>query len=353
MIRFEPRERLSPLLRVAIPVGAALSAVVVALLILALTGQSSIAAGVMLIDGAAGSVFALTETLTRATPLIFCGLAAAVAFQAKFWNIGAEGQLYAGALAAVAVGGAGLALPAPILITLVCLAGAAAGAVTLLGPAILKARFGVDEVVTTLLLNFVILLFVQMMLEGPMKDPMGMGWPQSVPVDDAAAFPRLIDQMRLHMGFVFALVAAGVIAFVMRRTVMGFEMRAVGGNQAAARFAGVSVGRTLIVTALISGALAGLAGTSEVAGLKGYLTSDLSPGFGYAGIVVAMLAALNPLAVIPSAIFIAGVFVGADTMSRTLGISNYFADLVVAISLIAVLIGSLFTRYRVRVMRRA
>ena len=187
-----------------------------------------------------------------------------------------------------------------------------------------------------------------MMLEGPLKDPMGMGWPQSAPVLDEAVLPKLLTQMRLHAGLIIALLAALIVALLQRSTVLGFEMRAVGGNASAAGFAGIPVAATLVKTGFISGALAGLAGAGEVAGLKGYLTSDLSPGFGYAGIVVAMLAALEPLAVVPAAIFIAGIFVGADTMSRSLGVSNYFADLVVALSLLSVLVGSLFLRYRLR-----
>jgi ABC-type uncharacterized transport system permease subunit len=238
-------------------------------------------------------------------------------------------------------------------VPLVMLAGASAGALLLIGPVLLKTRLAVDEVVTTLLLNFVALLFVQMMLEGPMKDPMGLGWPQSVPIVDDGALPKLVTQMRLHAGLVLGLIAAVVIHWVQRYTALGLEMRAVGGNAAAARFAGISVPGTLIMTGLISGALAGLAGASEVAGLKGYLTSDLSPGFGYAGIVVAMLAQLNALAVVPAAIFIAAVFVGADSMSRTLAVSNYFADLVVALALMTTLAGSLFLRYRLRVVHRS
>ena len=146
-------------------------------------------------EGAAGSIFALTETLTRATPLILTGLAAAVAFRARLYNIGAEGQLYAGALAAVAVGTGAVEAPPAVLVPLILAAAALAGALLMLGPALLKVRLGVDEVVTTLLLNFVVLLFVQMMLEGPLKDPMGGGWPQSEPITDAghAAAARRTD----------------------------------------------------------------------------------------------------------------------------------------------------------------
>jgi general nucleoside transport system permease protein len=351
MIRLEPRAEASLTLLIGVPALAGLAALVLALAILAATGSPALQAGRLLVEGALGGTFAITETLTRATPLILTGLAAAIAFRAKLWNIGAEGQLYAGALAAVAVGSGAIDLPAVLLIPLICLAAALAGALALLGPALLKTYLAVDEVVTTLLLNFIILLLVQMMLEGPMKDPMGMGWPQSEPIAEAGILPTLVAQTRLHSGLVIAMLAAIAMHVVLRHRVLGYEMRAVGGNAAAARFAGIPVGRTIIATAMLSGALAGLAGASEVAGLKGYLTADLSPGFGYAGIVVAMLAALNPLAVVPAAIFVAGVFVGADTMSRTLGISNYFADLVVALALLCVLIGSLFTRYRIARVR--
>jgi general nucleoside transport system permease protein len=350
-LRWEPRVSASGLLLVSIPVLSGIAALLLSLAILSLTGAPLGRVVPLLLTGAGGSLFAVTETLTRATPLIFTGLAAAVAFRARLWNIGAEGQLYAGALAAVAVGGGAIDAPAYILAPLVVLSGAAAGALLLLGPVLLKTRLAVDEVVTTLLLNFVALLFVQMMLEGPMKDPMGMGWPQSVPVVDEGALPKLIPQMRLHAGLLIALIAAALIAVLERHAALGLEMKAVGGNAAAARFAGISVPRTLVVTGLISGALAGLAGASEVAGLKGYLTSDLSPGFGYAGIVVAMLAQLRAFAVVPAAIFIAAVFVGADSMSRSLAISNYFADLVVALALMCALAGSLFLRYRLRFQR--
>ena len=212
----------------------------------------------------------------------------------------------------------------------------------------LKVRLGVDEVVTTLLLNFVVLLFVQMMLEGPLKDPMGGGWPQSQPVLDEAVLPPLLERMRLHAGLLIGIVACIAAHILMKQTVVGLRIRAVGENATAAAYAGIPMVHTMLVVGALSGGLAGLAGASEVAGLKGYLTADLSRGFGYSGIVVAMVAGLQPLAVIPSAILIAGVFVGADTMSRTVGVSNYIADLIVALALLCVLVSGLFVRFRVR-----
>jgi simple sugar transport system permease protein len=348
MIRFEARDHPSIAVRVAAPLVSAALALALSAVPLAAAGAPIWNAFVLMLDGAAGSLFAATETLTRATPLIFTGLAAAIAFRARIYNIGGEGQLYMGALAAVAVGSGAVAAPAPILVAVMLAAAALAGALMMLGPALLKVRLGIDEVVTTLLLNFVVLLFVQMMLEGPMKDPMGGGWPQSEPVVDAAMLPPIVARMRLHAGFVIALAASVLAQIIISRTVLGLRIKAVGDNPAAARFAGIGLTVTTIVVALLSGGLAGLAGASEVAGLKGYLTADLSRGFGYAGIVVAMLAGLQPLACVPAAIFIAGVFVGADTMSRALGISNYIADLIVALALLCTLVSGLFVRARLR-----
>ncbi len=348
MIRFEPRENVSRLNSVAMRVAAGLIALALAAIPISAAGAPVLEAYGLMLKGAAGSLFAASEMLTRATPLILTGLAAAIAFRARLWNIGLEGQLYAGALGAVAVGTGAVSGPPMLMVPLVLLAGALAGALVMLGPTLLKVRFGADEVVTTLLLNFVIILFVQMMLEGAFKDPMGMGWPQSEPMVEEAVFTKLIPRMRLHAGLLMALVAALVLHVAMARTTFGFRVRASGENAAAANYAGIPVTATLIKVGLISGALAGLAGVGEVAGLKGYLTADISPGFGYAGIVVAMLAGLSPLGVVISAIFIAGVFVGADSMSRALGVSSYLADLVVAMALLCVLISSFLARYRIR-----
>lgn len=349
MIRFEPRG--SDGTRrgaVAAPVLALLAALALSAVPLAAAGAPLGRAFALMAEGAAGSAFALTETLTRATPLVFTGLAAAIAFRARLYNIGLEGQLYAGALAAVSVGSGAVDAPGPLLVPIVLAAAAAAGALLMLAPAALKVRLGVDEVVTTLLLNFVVLLLVQMMLEGPLKDPMGGGWPQSEPIVDAGVLPPLFARMRLHAGLVIAVVLAVALHVLVARTTFGLKVRAVGANPAAARFAGIGVGGVTLAVAALSGGLAGLAGASEVAGLKGYLTADLSRGFGYAGIVVAMVAGLRPMLVVPAAVFIAAVFVGADTMSRAVGISNYIADLIVALALLCVLAAGFLSRYRLR-----
>ena len=346
-MRLEPRLETPLLIWIAAPVAAILTSLIIAALLVMWAGADPFSVFFLVAKGSLGSQFALVETLTRATPLIFTGLAAAVAFRARLWNIGGEAQLYGGAVLAVLLGTGLLPLPAPILVPLLFLMGALAGALLLLGPTLMKTRFGVDEVVTTLLLNFIVLLFVSFLLEGPLKDPMGLGWPQSRRVIEAAQLPRLIEGKRLHLGFVIALIMAAFVWFVNTRTIHGYEMRAVGFNPRAARFAGMKVDWVMVKVALLSGGLAAMAGVSEVTGLKGNLTLDLSPGFGYAGIVVAMLAMLHPLGVVAASIFVASMFVGADAMSRQAGVPNYIAHVMVATALLTMVVAMLFTRFRV------
>jgi simple sugar transport system permease protein len=305
----------------------------------------------LLFEDSLGSAFALSETLTRATPLILCGLSVAVSFRAKLYNIGAEGQLYAGALAAVAVGGlhggTGWNLPPGVLSVALFAAAGLAGAALLLGPALLKVRLGVDEVVTTLLLNFVVLLAVSMLLDGPLKDPLSMGWPQSIALNPALELHRLSPKLRVTSGLGIAVLLALVVHVINRHTVFGFEMRAVGSNAKAARFAGIQVNRVVIKTALLSGALAGLAGAVEVAGRASYVTLDMSPGYGFTGIVIAVLGGLRPAGVVLAAVFLAAVQIGAAGMGRSLGVPTFLADAVLATALLAMLAANLFARYRV------
>lgn len=345
-MRLEPIANPGPARRYGAPALALAATVVVASVLALIAGANPFATLGLIVEGAFGSKFALLETLNRATPLIFTGLAVAVAFRAKLWNIGAEAQLYAGAVVTVVVGmgswgAVWLQLPAMAVLSI------AAGALVLLGPVVLKTRFGVDEVVTTLLFNFIMLLFVSYLVEGPLKDPAGMGWPKSMPVEKDLRLPRIVAGLRLHWGFALALISAGLIWVIQTRTVLGYRMRAVGQNPRAARFAGIPVNSVLVRTALISGGLAALAGFSEVAGLKGHLSRDLSPGFGYTGIIVAMLALLHPLGVVLTALFVAGIFVGADSMSRAANVPTYIADILMAVALLFMVLAILLTRYRV------
>ncbi|HZY18461.1 MAG TPA: ABC transporter permease [Ramlibacter sp.] len=351
-MRLDKRAAPSALALSLAPVGAVVFTLAVSSLLVLWAGAPVGPTWGHLVRGGFGSVFAWTETLTRATPLILTGLAATAAFKARLFNIGAEGQLYAGALAAAAVGGLhggeGFGLPVAVLFPLMVLAAAAAGALLLLGPALLKARLGVDEVVTTLLLNFIVLLGVSALLDGPMKDPAALGWPQSVALKDELSLGRLVEGARAHTGLLAAAALSIGLWALLKFTTFGFDVRALGANARAAAFAGVRVTRTLVGVALLSGALAGLAGAVEVAGRTGYVTLDMSPGYGYSGIVIAMLAGLHPLGVLAASVFVAGVLVGADSMSRAIGVPTYIADVIVAASLLSVLVAALLAQYRVR-----
>ncbi len=348
-MRIEQRTHRPRALFLLAPVLAVLAALAISGGLIALTGASVLDAYGHILAGALGTRLAITETLTRATPLILTGLAAAVAFRARLWNIGGEGQFFIGAIAVAAVGAELTAgLPAALAIPVLLVVGALGGMVLMVTALGLRLRFNVDEVVTTLLLNFVAILFVSMMIEGPFKDPMAFGWPQSVPVADNATLPRLIERSRLHVGLVIAIALAVAIYLLQARTVFGMRSKAAGFNAPAAAFAGVPLGRTLMMVACLSGGLAGLAGAVQVLGVRGYVTTDLSPGFGYSGIVIAMLANLNPIGVVAAAVFAAVMFIGADGMSRAVGIPSYIADVTVALSLLTMLVALFFTQYRIR-----
>jgi general nucleoside transport system permease protein len=351
-MRLERREHVATVRWVLAPVAAIVTTLLFSALLVAWAGAPIAQTFFLLFEGAFGSVFSVSETLTRATPLIFTGLSAAVAFRARLFNIGAEGQLYMGALAAIMVaglhGGTGFSVPSWLLFGGMVMAGAVAGALLLLVPSWLKVRLSVDEVVTTLLLNFVVMLFVSLMLNGLMKDPTAMGWPQSVALNSDVELSKLITKTRLHTGLLWALALALAVAFMNKSTAIGYEMRAVGANAKAAKFLGLPVNRITLQTACLSGALAGLAGVFEVAGRTGYVTLDMSPGYGYTGIVIAMLAGLSPIGVVVAAVFVSGMIVGADSMSRVVSVPNFIADVIVAVALLAMLVASALTQYRVK-----
>ena len=355
MLRLELRSQTPRALLLGAPLLAIGFTLLISSLLVAWAGAPVGQAYALLLQGGFGSRFAITETLTRATPLIFTGLAAAVAFRARLFNIGAEGQLYLGALAAVAVGGlhggTGFGLTPWLLLPLMMAAAALAGAALLLVPALLKSRLAVDEVVVTLLLNFIVLLFVGAMLDAPMKDPTSMGWPQSVAIQEVLQLDKLVPRSRVHTGLLGALACALALWALLRFTTLGFEIRAVGSGARAAAFAGMPVGWVTVKVALLSGALAGVAGAVEVAGRAGYVTLDMSPGYGYSGIVIAMLAALHPLGVVAAAVFVAGILVGADSMSRVVGVPTYIAEVINAVALLSVLVATMFTQYRLHWIR--
>ncbi|MBZ9893173.1 MULTISPECIES: ABC transporter permease [unclassified Mesorhizobium] len=345
MFRLEVRSSTPAWFNLALPLLAIGAALVLCSGLIALAGAGVLESYGVMFTASLGDSYAITETLVRAAPMIFTGLAVAVAFRAKFWNIGAEGQLLAGAVASCFVGA--IPMPGPLAMLLMAVAGAAAGAAVALVPATLRVKFKVDDVVSSLLLNSVIYYALMALIEGPWKDSFS-GYPISPPIEDSANFPVLIEGTRLHLGVIVALIAAPLIWFLIVRTTLGFQIRVTGENPEAARYGGINVQRVLLSTALLSGALAGLAGVGEVGGVHFQVMSDISPGYGYSGIVVAMLARLNPLGVVPAAIFLAAVMTGAEAMSRATGVPAFLSDVIQGTALLAMLVALLFTAYRIR-----
>ncbi len=329
--------------------------------ILAVTGSAFVLAGANPLE-AYGAYFitpltrefTLLEALNKATPILFTGTAVAIAFRAGYWNIGVEGQLLMGAVAAAGIGQIAHGWSPIVVLPLMVAGGALAGAAWALVPALLRVKMGIDEVVTTLLLNPVALLVVQGLLHGPWKDP-ETGFPESPRIAEAAEFPQLsefiplIGRSRLHLGFVLAVVLILVAWYVLSRTSTGLRVRAVGLSPHGARFAGIKVERTLLRVALVSGAIAGIAGVSEVAGIQFRLTEGVSPGFGYTGVVVAMLGGLTMPGVLLAGLLLGDLSVGASSAVRSLQIPSQVGDVVQG-TLLLVVIGAVAI-YRWRTTR--
>lgn len=330
--------RLRRLAPAAVAVGALVLTTVVAAASLKLGGFHPATGGAAMIRGAVGSPEAFFSiTLVRAVPLILTGLAVALAFRAGIWNIGAEGQLYAGAVVAVWVGLRFAWLPAVVLVPAVLLGASLAGAAWTLVPALLRFRMGVGEVITTILMNFVGIYLAAYVVHGPLQESRGV-FPQTDPVAEAARLPTLVAGTRLHVGFLLAVLLAVLLWAFFRWTVAGFRIRAVGANPVAAAVAGrVEADAVALRAFLASGALAGLAGGVEVSGVTFALYEGLSPGWGYTAIAVALLAGLNPAGVLVAGILFGALEGGAGAMQREAGIPSAWVGAVEALVILSVL----------------
>ncbi len=344
-ISLEPRAP-SRLREVLMPFVAVAVSLAICGLLIVIAGANPFEAFAIMASASLGGKFAITETLARAAPIILTGLCALVALRTRFWNIGGEGQLLVGAMAAAWIG-AREQMPAVLLVPAMLVGAALAGSALAAIPGLLKTRLKVDEVVSTLMLNFITMYLMMALLSGPWKDPV-TGWTDSPDIRMEAEFPVFWAGTRLHLGVLVAGIAVLVIGIVLRRTSFGLAMKVVGENPKAAHHAGLNVGRVTLFAVLLSGALAGLAGAGEVGGTQFQVIASISSGFGYAGLVVAMLARLSAIGIIPSALFLAAITTGADEMSRQTGVPFFVADAVQGISLIAVLVAMTLSRYRIR-----
>ncbi len=289
-------------------------------------------------NGAFGSPYAvLSATLVRATPLLFVGLAVGLAFRAGVLNIGAEGQLLAGATTAAAVGLFLGGFPRPLALPVVLIAGAAAGSAWAGVAAWLKQQFGVLEVISTLMLNFVAAYMVSWAVRGPLQEPTHV-YPQTVELADAVRLPALFAGHRLHLGFLLGLALAVALWWFLMHTAAGFRVRAVGAGASAARSAGgINAARTATLVFVASGALAGLGGASEVTGVTFSLYEGISPGYGYSAIAVALLARLHPLAIVATALLFGALESGASAMQRDANVPSVIATVIEALVVLGVL----------------
>lgn len=304
--------------QIATPVVSVAIALLLGSAIIAAVGYDPVAAFSALFKGAFGSGRQIGETMLRSTPLIFTGLALTYGFRAGLFNIGAEGQLFMGGLTAAWLGLLLAGLPQPLNLILLLIASAAAGAAWAFIPALLKARVGAHEVITTMMFTYIARYIVSWLVTGPLKNPGQIPQTVRLPVESTLPrlhemFPMLADS-RVHLGFIIGIALAVVMWWLLKYTTLGYEARAVGFNLFAAETGGISVATTTVKSLCISGAFAGLAGATEVMGVHYKLFDQFSSGFGFTGIAVALLAKKNPLGVIPAAILFGALSSGAGTM---------------------------------------
>jgi len=334
--------------KLAIPFGAILVTFLITSIILLLSDVNPITAFYYFLIDPLSNKTSLIEVLVKTTPLFLTGISVALAFSSGYWNIGAEGQLIAGATAGAGIGMVLTGVSQWVGIPIMVIGGFLAGALWALLPALLKVKLSVDEIVTTLLMNYVVLYVVSFLLNGPWKTTTNPGWPQSPEISASTIFVKLIPRTRLHVGFIIALVIILVVWFILTKTKLGYQMRAAGMGREAAHFTGINVNRTILISALMSGGIAGIAGAAEVGGIHYHLIEALSGGIGYTGVIIATLSALNPIAVIPSALFFGLIETGARSASRAMGTPIHLGGIIEGMLLLIILGAFLFQNYRIR-----
>ena len=355
--RLEPRLTTPRWLSPALTVGAVVVALTISGAIIAFVGGDPIRSYAHIVESSFGSVGVLSDTLVKATPLILTGLGCALAFRMRLWNIGAEGQFLMGAWGASAIVLFPLvpsATPAFILIPLMAVAGMLAGGLWGLIPGVLRARLGVNEIIVTLMLNYIALAWIQFWVFGPWSES---GFQQTETFPRAAWLPRLSDfssvvpafgGLTIHLGLVFGLVGAALLWVFLERSRFGYEIRLIGDSPRAARYAGLDIARRLVIVFAISGALAGLAGMSEVSGAVHRLQDHISPGYGFTAVIVAYLAKFRPGRVIVAAILF-GALILAGREIQPSGIPAMIQGII----LFTLIVADVLVRYRIRIERRA
>lgn len=295
---------------------AVLLALVLGGVVIAVAGANPFTAYGVLLRGAFGDVYAWSETLLRATPILIAGIGLSISFRSNLTSIGAEGQIILGGIVSCAVGlWLPAFLPGAFRLVIGMLAGFAGGALYALLPGVLKAKLGTSEIIVTIMMNYIAISLLSFLLGGPLQEA-GSFYPQSAQLDSAMWLPAIIPGTRIHLGFVLALVFVVAYYFLMFHLPLGFKIRMVGFNPKAAQYAGVKVPASIITAMMLSGGLAGIAGAGEVYGIHHRLYNDFAAGFGFDAIAVALLGRLHPIGVLVSAIFFAALKVGSGAMQR-------------------------------------
>ena len=350
LITFEKRLSPTPGLRLAVTLVSVFLAFVLSGLVILAIGVNPIEAYGALFQGAFGNLYGLSETLVKSTPLILCSLGVAAALRMKLWNIGAEGQYVAGALAASLVALNFASLPSWVLLPLMLLAGGLGGGVWAGIAGLLRAFLSVNEIITTLLMNWIAILLSSYFVYGPLKG--ADGFPFSQKFCEEACLPDL-GWGRLHVGIFIALAAAGLLFVVLKKTVWGFQVRVIGENETAARYAGMRIERNIVLVLFLSGALAGTAGFSEVAGIEHRVARVVASGYGYTAILIAWLARTHPLAVVLVSLLFGGLLTGGEMIQISLLVPVSVVQILEGAILFFLLAGEILVNYRIRLNRSA
>ncbi len=331
-----------------VPIAAVFLALVVGAFFLGLAGANPLVAYRSMFYEALGTRYGLTETVVKAVPLLLVGLGICIAFRTGMINIGAEGQMIIGAITGTAFALSFPGLPAPLLILFSFLAGFVGGALYGFIPGILKAHLNVNEILTTVMLNSVALQLQFLLLRGLMMDPQerayGTGYPQSASIVEAARLSRLIPRARIHSGVFIAIILAVIVFVLLWKTTIGYRMRAVGKNYDAAVYGGIRVKRYLVLSMVLAGGLAGLAGTIEVVGVHYRLLDGVSAGYGFSGIVAALFGQLHPLGTIPSAFFFGALLFGAERLQRSVGVPSAMVHVIQGLVVVFVVSSDYLTK---------
>lgn len=306
-------------------------------------GASPAEAYQMFFKGIFGNLNGFGEVFVKATPLILTGLGCSVAFRTGFFNIGAEGQFYMGALAAAWVALNVTAVPGPVRIVLAILAGFLFGGIWALIAAMMKARLSISEIIVTIMLNYIGINILGIAVRTFMMDPAG-SIPQSAKIDASATLVRFLKPTRIHTGIFLAVAAVVIVWFLMEKTTAGYEIKVVGFNQRAAACNGISTVKNIILSASLSGGLAGIAGAVEVLGVQKKLMEGISGGCGYTAILITLLAANRPFGVLVTSVLFAALSVGANSMQRQMGIPAAIVDFLIGMIVLLILGRELFRR---------